>query len=250
MNLQLAVKNNEVYMIEANPRASRTIPFISKATGVPLAKIATKIMLGKKLKDFGLSGYRPIDHYAVKASVFPFLKLPGIDSILTPEMKSTGEVMGIDEDFHAACYKALIAAGNKLPMSGGVYMTVNDNDKSEILDAARGLKEMGFTIYATKGTSSYLRENGVEATTVFKMSEKLKPNAIGLMRDGEINLIINTPEMKSGARRDGYTMRRLAVDLEIPFMTTVQGADIAVGAIRVGRKGDLSVKSTKEYHTL
>ncbi len=250
MNLQLAVKDGEVYMIEANPRASRTIPFISKATGIPLAKIATKIMLGKKLRDFGLSGYRPIDHYAVKASVFPFLKLPGIDSILTPEMKSTGEVMGIDEDFHTACYKALIAAGNRLPMEGGVYMTVNDNDKPGILEAAKGLKEMGFTVYATKGTSTYLRENGVEVTTVFKMSEKLKPNAIGLMREGKINLIINTPEMKSGARRDGYTMRRLAVDLEIPFMTTVQGANIAVGAIKVGRKGDLGVKSTKEYHTL
>ncbi|MGI6471474.1 MAG: carbamoyl-phosphate synthase large subunit [Candidatus Methanomethylophilaceae archaeon] len=250
MNLQLAVKDGEVYMIEANPRASRTIPFISKATGIPLAKIATKIMLGKKLRDFGLSGYRPIDHYAVKASVFPFLKLPGIDSILTPEMKSTGEVMGIDEDFHTACYKALIAAGNRLPMEGGVYMTVNDNDKPGILEAAKGLKEMGFTVYATKGTSTYLRENGVEVTTVFKMSEKLKPNAIGLMREGKINLIINTPEMKSGARRDGYTMRRLAVDLEIPFMTTVQGANIAVGAIKVGRKGDPGVKSTKEYHTL
>lgn len=250
MNLQLAVKDDKVYMIEANPRASRTIPFISKATGVPLAKVATKIMLGKKLKDFGLSGYTPISHYAVKASVFPFLKLPGIDSILTPEMKSTGEVMGIDEDFNAACYKALTAAGNKLPMEGGVYMTVNDADKPRILDAAKKLKEMGFTIYATKGTSSYLRENGIEVTTVFKMAEKLKPNAIGLMRDGKINLIINTPELKSGARRDGYTMRRLAVDLEIPFMTTVQGADIAVGAISVGRKGNLGVKSTKEYHIL
>ncbi|HKM14245.1 MAG TPA: carbamoyl-phosphate synthase large subunit, partial [Candidatus Methanomethylophilaceae archaeon] len=250
MNLQLAIKDGIIYMIEANPRASRTIPFISKATGVPLAKIATKIMLGKKLKDFGLSGYKPIDHYAVKASVFPFLKLPGIDSILTPEMKSTGEVMGIDEDFHTACYKALIAAGYKLPMDGGVYITVNDQDKSRILDAACGLKEMGFTIYATKGTSTYLRENGVETTTVFKLDEKLKPNAIGLMRDGKINLIINTPSMKSGTRRDGYTMRRLAVELEIPFMTTAQGANIAVGAIRVGRAGKLSVHSTKEFHVL
>ena len=250
MNLQLAVKDREIFMIEANPRASRTIPLISKATGVPLAKISTKIMLGRKLRDFGLSGYTPIDHYAVKASVFPFLKLPGIDSILTPEMKSTGEVMGIDEDFHTACYKALIAAGNNLPMKGGVYMTVNDNDKPRILDAARGLKEMGFTIYATKGTSSYLRENGVEVTTVFKLAEKMKPNAIGLMRSGDINLIVNTPSLKSGARRDGYTMRRLAVDLEIPFMTTVQGANIAVGAIRVGRDNKLKVRSTKEYNTL
>ena len=250
MNLQLAVKDDEIYMIEANPRASRTVPFISKSTGVPLAKIATKIMLGKKLKDFGLSGYRSIDHFAVKASVFPFLKLPGVDSILTPEMKSTGEVMGIDEDFHTACYKALIAAGNKLPMSGGVYITVNDQDKPRILDAARGLKDMGFTIYATKGTSTYLRENGVDTTTVFKLDEKLKPNAIGLMRDGKINLIINTPAMKSGSRRDGYTMRRLAVELEIPFMTTVQGANIAVGAIRVGRGEKLGVRSMKEFHVL
>ncbi len=250
MNLQLAVKDDEIYMIEANPRASRTVPFISKSTGVPLAKVATKIMLGKKLKDFGLSGYRSIDHFAVKASVFPFLKLPGVDSILTPEMKSTGEVMGIDEDFHTACYKALIAAGNKLPMSGGVYITVNDQDKPRILDAARGLKDMGFTIYATKGTSTYLRENGVDTTTVFKLDEKLKPNAIGLMRDGKINLIINTPAMKSGSRRDGYTMRRLAVELEIPFMTTVQGANIAVGAIRVGRGEKLGVRSMKEFHVL
>ncbi|MGE0014637.1 MAG: carbamoyl-phosphate synthase large subunit [Candidatus Methanomethylophilaceae archaeon] len=250
MNLQLAVKDDEIYMIEANPRASRTVPFISKSTGVPLAKVATKIMLGKKLKDFGLSGYRSIDHFAVKASVFPFLKLPGVDSILTPEMKSTGEVMGIDEDFHTACYKALIAAGNKLPMSGGVYITVNDQDKPRILNAARGLKDMGFTIYATKGTSTYLRENGVDTTTVFKLDEKLKPNAIGLMRDGKINLIINTPAMKSGSRRDGYTMRRLAVELEIPFMTTIQGANIAVGAIRVGRSEKLGVRSMKEFHIL
>ena len=250
MNLQLAVKDGQVFMIEANPRASRTVPFISKATGIPLAKIATKIMLGKTLKDFGLKGYRPIDHYAVKASVFPFLKLPGVDSILTPEMKSTGEVMGIDEDFHTACYKALIAAGNKLPMSGGVYVTVNDQDKPRILDSARQLKEMGFTIYATKGTSTYLREHGIETTSVFRLDERQNPNAVGLMRDGKINMIINTPSQKSGAIRDGYTMRRLAVELEIPFMTTVQGAEIAVGSIKVARSGKTGVRSMKEFHGL
>ena len=251
MNLQLAVKDGQVYMIEANPRASRTVPFISKATGVPLAKIGTKIMLGKTLKDFGLKGYKAIDHYAIKASVFPFLKLPGVDSILTPEMKSTGEVMGIDEDFDKACYKALIAAGNKLPVDGGgVYITVNDTDKERILPAAKELKEMGFTIYATKGTSTFLREHGVETTTVFKLDENQKPNAIGLMRDGKINLIINTPSLKSGAIRDGYTMRRLAVELEIPFMTTVQGAEIAVASIRVARSGTLGVRSMKEFHGL
>ena len=250
MNLQLAVKDGQVFMIEANPRASRTVPFISKATGIPLAKIGVKIMLGKTLKDFGLKGYRPIDHYAVKASVFPFLKLPGVDSILTPEMKSTGEVMGIDEDFHTACYKALIAAGNKLPASGGVYITVNDRDKPRILAPAKELKDMGFIIYATKGTSTYLREHGIENVPVFRLDENQKPNAVGLMRDGEINLVINTPTQTSGPVRDGYTMRRLAVELEIPFMTTVQGAEITVGAIKVARSGKLGVRSMKEFHGL
>jgi carbamoyl-phosphate synthase large subunit len=250
MNVQLAGKDNEVYMIAANPRASRTIPFISKATGIPLAKVGTKIMLGKTLKDFGLSGYKPIDHYAVKASVFPFLKLPGVDSILTPEMKSTGEVMGIDQDFDIAYYKALTAAGNKLPMEGGVYITVNDSDKERVLPVAKELLGMGFSVYATKGTSTYLRENGVEITTVFKIDDQMKPNAIGLMREGKINLIINTPSQKSGPVRDGHKMRRLAVELEIPFLTTIQGADAAVGAIKVAKDQSFMVRSMKEFHML
>ena len=248
MNLQLAVKDNEVWMIEANPRSSRTIPFISKAIGAPMAKIGTKVMLGKSLKQQGYVGYRDLDHYAVKASVFPFLKLPGVDSILTPEMKSTGEVMGIDEDLDIACYKALIAAGNKLPKSGGVYLTVNDGDKQRIVGATKALKEMGFTIYATKGTSTYLRENGIETTTVFRVSDKQNPNAIGLMREGKINLIINTPSMSSGARRDGYMMRRLAVELEIPFVTSVNGANAAVGAIKNAGGKELKVRSMREFH--
>ena len=250
MNLQLAVKDGEVFMIEANPRASRTVPFISKATGIPLAKIGVKVMLGRRLEEFGLKGYRPIDHYAVKASVFPFLKLPGVDSILTPEMKSTGEVMGIDEDFDTACYKALFAAGNRLPTEGGVYITVNDNDKPAILGPAKELKDMGFTIYATKGTSTYLRQHGIDNIPVFRLDENQSPNAIGLMRDGKINLVINTPTQRSGAIRDGASMRRLAVELEIPFMTTVNGARIAVGAIKVARSGEFRVRSMKEFHGL
>jgi carbamoyl-phosphate synthase, large subunit len=250
MNLQLAVKDNEIYMIEANPRASRTVPFISKATGVQLAKISTKIMLGKKLKDFGLSGYKPIDHYAIKASVFPFLKLPGVDSILTPEMKSTGEVMGIDADFDIAYYKAFTAAGNTIPTEGGVYITVNDTDKERVLPVVKELKELGFQIYATKGTSTYLREHGVDTTTVFKIDDNMKPNAIGLMREGKINFIINTPSEKSGAVRDGHKMRRLAVELEIPFLTTVQGADALVGAITVAKEQKIVVNSMKDFHTL
>lgn len=250
INIQLAVKDGEVYMIEANPRASRTVPFISKATGVPLAKIGVKIMLGKKLKDFNLSGYTPIDHYAIKASVFPFLKLPGVDSILTPEMKSTGEVMGIDEDFDVAYYKALRAAGYNLPTGGGVYITVNDRDKERVLPVAKDLKDMGFQIYATKGTSTYLREHGVDVMTVFKIDDNMSPNAIGLMRAGKINLIINTPSQMSGAVRDGHKMRRLAVELEIPFLTTVQGAAAAVEAIKVATHGDFTVRAMKEFHLL
>lgn len=247
MNIQLAIKDDEVYMIEANPRASRTIPFISKAVGVPLAKIATKVMLGKSLKEQGFLGSSKINHYAIKASVFPFLKLPGIDSILTPEMKSTGEVMGIDKNFDVAIYKALTAAGHKLPTSGGVYFTVNDVDKPKILQAAKDLMEMGFTIYATKGTSTYLRENGVNTNTVFLVSERRPPDAIGMMRRGEINLIVNTPTESSGSRRDGYVMRRLAVELEIPFMTTAQGANAAVGAIKRLKSSEIKVSDMNSY---
>jgi carbamoyl-phosphate synthase large subunit len=248
MNIQLAVKDDEVYMIEANPRASRTVPFISKAVGIPLAKIATKIMLGKSLKEQGYIGSASIDHYAIKASVFPFLKLPGVDSILTPEMKSTGEVMGIDKDFDVAIYKALKAAGLKLPSRGGVYLTVNDADKPKILPAARDLVGMGFTLYATKGTSTFLRENGISSNTVFLVSEHRTPDAIGMMRRGEINLIINTPTESSGSRRDGYMMRRLAVELEIPFLTTAQGAIAAVAAIKRARGAEIKVSDMNSYH--
>jgi carbamoyl-phosphate synthase large subunit len=248
MNLQLAYKDGEVYMLEANPRASRTIPIISKAIGKPLAKIATKVMLGRTLREMGFLGRAKCEHVTVKASVFPFLKLPGVDSILGPEMKSTGEVMGIDEDYHAAVYKAMISAGNKLPEEGSVYITVSNSDKPAILPVARNLFEMGFKIYATKGTSTFLRENGIHTTTVYRISENTPPDALGLMRRGEINLIINTPTESSGARRDGYMMRRLAVELEIPFITTIPGAKATVGAIRRAREGGIGVNDLASYH--
>jgi carbamoyl-phosphate synthase large subunit len=248
MNLQLAVKDGEVYILEANPRASRTIPIISKAIGIPLAKVATKVMLGRTLKEMGLVGTVRCEHVTVKASVFPFLKLPGVDSILGPEMKSTGEVMGIDADYEAAVYKAMISAGYKLPKEGSVYITVSDNDKEIILPVAKELFEMGFKIYATKGTSTYLRENGLQTTTVYRISENAPPDALGLMRRGEIHLIINTPTESSGARRDGYMMRRLAVELEIPFITTIPGARATLGAIKRARKGDIGVNDLAHYH--
>ncbi len=248
MNLQLAVKDDEVYMLEANPRASRTVPFVSKAIGIPLAKLATKVMLGRKLKDLGYVGVAEFHSIAVKASVFPFLKLPGVDSILGPEMKSTGEVMGIDEDLDAAMYKALVSAGMKLPLKGGVYITVADLNKNDVLPIARQLHDMGFNIYATKGTSTFLRSHELPCTTVYKVRDNTSPDALGLMRQGQINLIINTPTYTSGSVRDGSMMRRLAVELEIPFLTTVQAAKATVGAIARARKGEVSVRDIASYY--
>jgi len=250
MNLQLAYKEGEVYMLEANPRASRTVPIISKATGVPLAKVATKIMLGKKLKDLGLHGEAKIKHVAVKSSVFPFLKLPGVDSILGPEMKSTGEVMGIDLTYPAAVWKALVASGQKLPKTGKVYISVADEDKRSVVDLARRLSSIGFQIYATRGTADILRSKGIEPTAVFRISEHGSPDALSLMRQGDVQLIINTPTEASGARRDGYMMRRLAVELEIPIFTTIQGARAAVMAMEHAIKKDMTVNDLAFFHGL
>jgi len=247
MNLQLAVKDDAVYVLEANPRASRTIPYVSKAIGVSLAKVATKVMLGQSLRSLGLLGEAQIDHVAVKAPVFPFQRLPGVDTILGPEMKSTGEVMGIDRSLGRAYYKAMLAAGNELPTEGSVYMTVRDEDKPAILPVAARLTRLGLRIYATRGTAQFLREHGVDATTVYRISENLSPDALGLMRRGEIRLVINTPTNSTGARRDGYMMRRLAVDLNIPFIATIQAAEAAVQAIEEARSGDLAVVPLQEY---
>ncbi|TLZ80538.1 MAG: ATP-grasp domain-containing protein, partial [Methanobacteriota archaeon] len=247
MNLQLAVKDDAVYVLEANPRASRTIPYVSKAIGVSLAKVATKVMLGQSLRSMGLVGEASIDHVAVKAPVFPFQRLPGVDTILGPEMKSTGEVMGIDRSLGRAYYKAMVAAGNALPTEGAVYMTVRDEDKPAILPVAARLAKVGLRIYATRGTAQFLREHGVDAMTVYRISENLSPDALGLMRRGEIRLVVNTPTNSTGARRDGYMMRRLAVDLNIPFIATIQAAEAAVQAIEEARAGDLQVVPLQEY---
>jgi carbamoyl-phosphate synthase large subunit len=250
MNLQLAYKDGSIYMLEANPRASRTVPIISKATGVPLAKIATKVMLGKSLKDLGLTQDANIGHVAVKASVFPFLKLPGVDSILGPEMKSTGEVMGIDTSYPAAVWKALVASGQKLPSNGKVYVSVADPDKAEAAKLAKRLRSIGFEVFATKGTAEVLRAKGVESQTVFRISEHGSPDALSLMRHGDVQLIINTPTEASGARRDGYMMRRLAVELEIPFFTTIQGARAAVLAMEHEKKHKIAVHDLGYFHRM
>ncbi len=233
MNLQLAVQNNKVYVLEANPRASRTIPFVSKAIGLPLAKIATSVMIGQKLRELNLVGEATVNHTAVKMPVFPFQKLPGLDPILGPEMKSTGEVMGLAEKFDEAYYKACLGAGQSLPTGGGtVYITICDQDKESIVEIARNLRESNLDIVATKGTAAFLNKKGIQVTTIWRISERQQPNALTLMREGKIQLIINTPTEGSGPKRDGYRMRRLAVELGIPFITTMAAARAAAKAIK------------------
>ena len=241
-NLQLAIKDGRVYVLEVNPRASRTVPFVSKSVGIPLAKIAMKVMLGRSLASFGLSGTAPASKVSVKAPVFPFMKLPGVDAILGPEMKSTGEVMGIDIEFGLAYYKALLASGISLPSSGKVFLTVSDADKAKAVTVARAFAEMGYGILATHGTAAVLRENGVPATRIFRISEAQSPDSLDLMRGGEIGLIINTPSPDKAIEKDGYMMRRLAVELNIPFLTTMSAASAAVKAIKAKRAGALDVE--------
>ncbi len=235
-NYQFAVRDGKVSVLEANPRGSRTIPFVSKATGIPLSKIATKVILGHSLDEFDLNAKR-VGRIAVKVSVFPFLKLRGVDSVLGPEMKSTGEVMGIGRTYAEAYWKAFTSAGMKLPAAGSVYLTVRDEDKRKLLPVARKLAEMGFGIFATRGTQEFLEANGVGATRAYRISENLKPDALGLMRSGKVSLVINTPRVSSGSLRDGAMMRRLAVETNIPLVTTISGAMAITDAIEFSISG-------------
>jgi carbamoyl-phosphate synthase large subunit len=204
-------------------------------------------MLGHRLKDMGLVGEARIDHVAVKAPVFPFQKLPGVDAILGPEMKSTGEVMGIADTLGHAYYKALVASGNPLPNQGHVYVTVRDEDKEAMIGVVSKLAAAGLTICATRGTATVFREAGIDCVTVYRIAEGKPPDALGMMRSGEIRLVINTPSSSSGARRDGYMMRRLAIDLGIPFITTLQGARAAADAVAASVGDELGVKSLQDY---
>lgn len=255
LNVQYAVKDGVVYVLEANPRASRTVPYVGKSVGIPLAKLATKIMLGKKLeeliKDYDVEKVaekvwiaKP-KYVSIKEAVFPFQKLPGVDPVLGPEMKSTGEAIGIDKDFGRAYYKAQLSANMELPIVGNVFISVRDRDKKHIVDVAKKLHELGFTIYATEGTAKVLRENGIPAILVKKISESPNDNILKLMRDGKMHLIINTSSGKK-AKSDGYYIRRAAVDLGIPYITTIPGAKAAVKAIEAVKTGELSVYSLDE----
>ncbi|MDR0913184.1 MAG: carbamoyl-phosphate synthase large subunit [Methanobrevibacter sp.] len=245
MNIQYAVKldENKVYIIEANPRASRTIPFVSKAIGVPLAKIASKLIIGNKLKDYGLHDEIKINHVAVKESVFPFLKLPESDTILGPEMKSTGESMGVDENFALAYYKSQLSAGMNLPIKGTVFISVKETDKSKIQSIVEKAKSLGFKIVATPGTARAV--NGVEIEEISKVSQN-SPNVSDAILNKEIDLIINTPSGKLSTK-DGYIIRRLAIELGIPYVTTLAGAKAVFNAIEAIQNKEVNVKSLNEY---
>ncbi len=246
MNVQYAVKDDQLYVIEVNPRASRTVPFVSKATGIPLAKIATKVMTGRKLKDLGLTEDPVVEHISVKESVFPFMKFPGVDTLLGPEMKSTGEVMGIDSSFGMAFAKSQFAAGQNLPVRGIAFLSIRDRDKEASVEIARSLRDNGFEIIATRGTWEYLKTKGVENRRVFKVSQG-RPNVVDLMKNGEIDLVINTPSGKNTVS-DSYLLRRTALEFEIPYFTTIAGAKAAAMAITALRSQTLRVKPVQEYY--
>ncbi len=246
MNVQYAIKDDEIYVIEVNPRASRTVPFVSKATGVPWAKIAAKVMAGKSLAELGATEQPDPAHTSVKEVVFPFSKFPGVDVILGPEMRSTGEVMGIDNDFPMAFAKSQLAAGTVLPLKGTVFISVRDEDKQAVLPIAKMISGAGLNIIATGGTYDVLTRHGIAATRIAKLSEG-RPNIRDLMKNGKIQLIINTPT-KKGPQTDEGVIRSMAVMSKVPIVTTLTGASAAARAILALQKNDWAVKPLQAYH--
>jgi carbamoyl-phosphate synthase large subunit len=246
MNIQFAVKKDEIYILEVNPRASRTVPFVSKATGVPLAKLAAKIMVGKTLKELGITKEKTIEHVAVKEAVFPFDKFTGVDSILGPEMKSTGEVMGIDEDFGRAFAKAQASSDNLLPFEGKIVISIRDKDKPGICNIVERLFAAGFSIVATRGTAAFLSEKGLEVEVINKVGEG-RPHIVDLIKNKEIVFVINTVS-GAQAQKDSFSIRRSALQYGIPFTTTVSGAKAVVNAIEMLRKKKINIRSIQEYH--
>ncbi|MFQ6132575.1 MAG: carbamoyl-phosphate synthase large subunit [Armatimonadota bacterium] len=249
LNVQYAIKNDVLYVLEVNPRASRTVPFVSKAIGVPLAKLAARVMAGRTLKELGFTREFETEHVAVKYPVFPFAKLAVVDTLLGPEMKSTGEVMGIDSDFGAAFAKAYIAAGNELPLRGRVFISVKNQDKRHIIFIAKKLVDMGFRICATAGTARVLRRNRIEPMLVHRVSDEGSPNVLDLIREGEIQLVINTPTGKIPVE-DQSRIRREALLHNVACITTLMGAMAAVNAIEALQRGDITVRPLQEYHEI
>ncbi len=247
MNVQFAVKDNEIYILEVNPRASRTIPYVSKATGITLAKIAAKLMTGMTLNEIGFIEERNIDYVAVKESVFPFERFPGVDTILGPEMKSTGEVMGIDSNFGIAYAKAQSSSFNRIPLSGKIIISVRDEDKYAIPDIARSLLENNFTVIATKGTAKYLKDKGFDVETVNKVTEG-RPHIVDMIKNEEISFIINTTQ-GAQAKKDSRSIRTTALQYKVPYTTTISAAKAAVKAIEMLKLKGFGVKPIQEYHS-
>ncbi len=246
MNIQFAIKSNKVFVLEVNPRASRTVPFVSKATGIPWAKVATKVMIGKTLKGMGIKEVE-VKHFSVKEAVFPFNRFPGVDTVLGPEMKSTGEVMGIDADFGTAFMKSQMAAGQKLPLEGKVFISVKDRDKRNIVFIVKKLVDLGFKIVATTGTAEVLRNNGIEVQEVSRIGEG-RPDVTDLMINDEISLIINTPSEIKKQKADEAKIRSGVVMRGIPLITTLSGAQAAINGIEAAKKKGFKVKALQDYH--
>ncbi len=248
INIQMAEQSGKVFVLEANPRSSRTIPFVSKAVGLPLAKIAAQVIIGHTLEDLGYMQEKEtvLEHYSVKEVLLPFDKLPGADPVLGPEMKSTGEVMGIDYDFGRAFFKAQLSADNLLPLSGRVFMSIRDADKEQIVEVAKKMQEAGLELLGTVGTAKFLAKKGIEMETLRKVHEG-SPNVIDMMRRDEVALIVNTPTTKQ-SRKDGYSIRRAAVDFKVPYITTIQAAKASADAIVSMKKDELTIKSINDYH--
>jgi len=246
LNIQYAIKNEKIYVLEVNPRASRTIPFVGKSTGLSLAKIAAKVMVGRKLKDLGITKEKDLSYIAVKEAVFPFIRFPEVDIILGPEMRSTGEVMGISDNFGIAFAKAQMGAGLSLPLEGTVFVSVADKDKPSIIPIAKELADLGFNLVATRGTYQILKKNKIKVRLVKKIVEG-RPNIEDRIKNGEIQLIFNTPVGK-GPKFDEYKIRHQAVIHHIPIITTISGALASVNGIKAMKKGELTVKTIQEYH--
>jgi carbamoyl-phosphate synthase large subunit len=249
MNIQFAIKDHRVYVLEVNPRASRTVPFVSKATGVPIARIAALVMAGQALAEFDLPENLTVSRFFIKSPVFPFAKFPGVDPILSPEMHSTGEVMGVGETFGEAYGKAMTGAGLSLPQAGRAFISVNDADKGQAVIIARKLVRLGFEIVATLGTADRLREVGLKVESVFKVNEG-RPNIVDHIKRGEIALVINTP-LGRASHFDEQAIRRAALQYNVPCVTTMTGAQAIVEAIAARENGgDIKVRSLQELHAL
>jgi carbamoyl-phosphate synthase large subunit len=246
MNVQYAVKGEKVYVLEVNPRASRTVPFVSKAIGFPLAKLAAKVMAGKTLKELGFTKEIWPKYWAVKESVFPFNRFHGQDILLSPEMRSTGEVMGLDADLGIAYAKSQMAAGSPLPVGGKVFISVSDAHKKEVAAVAKQFANLGFELIATDGTAAVLEKAGLTVQRVFKLTEG-RPNAIDLLKNKEIQLVINTPAGES-PRADEVKIRTTAVYTNTPIMTTLSGAKAAARGIAALKKSGYGVQTLQEYH--